>query len=258
MRPSNRMLSRSNFVANAIRRRARVQDSVFDRVYPPGIQLVSGTFWTPVDVALTTTSWLAAFGAKSVLDVGAGVGKFCIVSSLASDRTVTGIEQRSHLVEAARAAAAQYDAPVECIHGTLDSIDASRFDAFYLFNPFGENLSHPDEQLDATVELSRQRCLHDLATVERWLDLAPARTCVVTYHGFGGRIPSTYHMLRTTPKGTDHLRLWMKRRSGRAGGFFLEVGDDFLSHQQLEAISTRLESEEHRSRMRALLDRPLS
>jgi predicted RNA methylase len=248
----------SSFVTNAIRRGARVHDSLFDRIYPPSVQLVSGRFWTPVDVALTAAGWLAEFGAARVLDVGSGVGKFCIVASLASDRTVTGIEQRSHLVETARAAAARYDAPVECMQGTLESVDATRFDAFYFFNPFGENLYHLDEHLDATVELSEQRCHQDLATVERWLDLAPLRTCVVTYHGFGGRIPSTYHLVRSAPMATDELHLWMKRRSGRASGFFVELEGVVLSSRQLEAVSDRLATDESRSRMRALLDRPLS
>jgi len=207
-------------LARVLRDGKRVRDAVFDQVYPPYIRRASETYWTPVHVALTAARWLAETDCKKLLDVGCGPGKFCVVVSLALQRRVTGVEQRKDVVDAAQRAAAAYGANVKLVHGTVEDIEPRRFDAFYLFNPFGENLYDPDDQLDDSVELSPQRSRRDLALVERWLEAAPVGTIALTYHGFGGRIPSTYKLMRSAkqgPIGCDCGR--SKQRASRRGSF---------------------------------------
>jgi predicted RNA methylase len=204
-------------VSQRLRNKQPVPDAEFDLVYPPDIRRVSATFWTPVCVALTGAEWLQACGCRALLDVGAGAGKFCVVASLVLGQRVTGIEQRGHLTDIGGAAAAHYGAQVEYVHGTIETIDVSPFDALYLFNPFGENIYAPDEQLDAEVELSALRRMHDVTIVEHWLDNAPAQMRLLTFHGFGGRIPSSYALLREAQQSDGgYLRLWQKTRPGRA------------------------------------------
>jgi SAM-dependent methyltransferase len=209
-------------VTEWLRAGKRVRDSTFDAVYPEDVRRVSARFWTPVEVARTASRWLASQGARSVLDVGSGAGKFCIVASHAITQKITGLEQRSALLEAARAASRAYGATTDFKLGTLESLDPGEYDAFYLFNPFGENLYPIDEQFDTGPELSTLRYSHDTSMFEYWLDHAPVNTCVVTYHGFGGRMPNTYELLRSLPKGSDILRLWKKKHDGLADGHFHE------------------------------------
>jgi len=251
-------VSMQTLVTDALRRGDVVHDALFDRVYPLQVQRVSRQFWTPVDVAIAASRWLSEVGCRTTLDVGAGPGKFCIVASLSMQQTVTGLEHRADLVEVARSAAAAYGAQVECVHGSLEAIDVSRFDALYFYNPFAENLFEASERLDQSVELSEQRCFRDLMTVESWLDRAREGTCIVTYHGFGGRIPATYRLARATRKGGDHLRLWVKRQEGRASGFFLEMDERVVSSEDLHALAETMQPSEPRERMLALLARPLS
>lgn len=209
-------------VTESLRAGKRVRDAAFDAVYPDDVRRVSARFWTPVEVARTAARWLAGQGVRSVLDVGSGAGKFCIVASHTMGQKVTGLEQRSTLIEAAQAASRAYGATTEFKLGTMETLDPSPYDGFYLFNPFGENLYPVDEQFDTGPELSSLRYSHDLAIFERWLDYAPLGTCIVTYHGFGGRMPNTYNLLRSLLKGTDLLRLWRKARPGLADGHFPE------------------------------------
>lgn len=209
-------------ITELLRAGKRVRDSAFDAVYSDDVRRVSGRFWTPVEIARTAARWLASQGARSVLDVGSGAGKFCIVASHTIDQKITGLEQRSALLEAARAASKAYGASADYKLGTLETHDPGAYDAFYLFNPFGENLYPVAEQFDTGPELSTLRYSSDLSIFEHWLDHAPVDTCVVTYHGFGGRMPDTYQLLRSLPKGTDLLRLWKKKRAGRADGHILE------------------------------------
>jgi SAM-dependent methyltransferase len=202
----------------------RVRDSEFDAVYPDDVRRVSARFWTPVEVARTAARWLATENAGAVLDVGSGAGKFCIVASLTTGQKVTGLEQRSQLLEAAQAASSAYGATTDFKLGTLETLDPGAYDAFYLFNPFGENLYPIGEQFDTGPELSTLRYSHDLSIFEHWLDHAPLGCCVVTYHGFGGHMPNTYKLVRSLAKGTDALRLWKKERAGVADGDVWERG----------------------------------
>ena len=242
-------------VTDTLRGRRWVPDAHFDRVYPKNVQDVSAHFWTPVSVALSGAQWLRAAGCQSLLDVGAGAGKFCIVTRLAAGCATEGIEQRLPLVQAARVAAASYEADVRFEHGTIEQVDPSKFDAFYFYNPFGENLYNTADCFDDTVELSNQRCMRDLAVVEGWLDRAKAGTSVVTFHGFGGRMPDTYSLVRQKASRGGTLRLWTKRRSGRARGFALELDDSVIMSSQLEELVHRL-SLSCGERVRELLERP--
>ncbi|HKU45203.1 MAG TPA: methyltransferase domain-containing protein [Polyangiales bacterium] len=249
------MTTREYSIAEALRRGWHVGDRLFDRIYPLPIQAVSARFWTPVAVSLLAADWLREAERYSVLDVGAGAGKFCIVTNLATGCRAHGIEQRPRLVEAARAAAASYGAEVDVVLGTIDSVDPEAFSAFYFYNPFGENHHTDSERLDDAVELSPERCARDLACVESWLDAAATGTCVLTYHGFGGRIPDTYDLVRTRDSESGSLHMWIKHRTGRASGFYLELGELVLSSEQLEKLSKRL-TPSCRASVRTLLDRP--
>lgn len=196
-----------------LRRGQKVDDSIFDAVYPPWIRRFSQHFWTPVEVALRATSLLGVGSATRVLDVGSGVGKFCIVGAAATGGRFTGLEHRATLVEAGRAAVAKTaSARVELVLGTVDDVPWETFDAFYLYNPFEENLwEDPAERIDSTIELSQDRFCRDVRAVERGLERARRGARVATYHGFGGRLRS-FRPVVEEPCGTGLLRIWEKTR----------------------------------------------
>jgi hypothetical protein len=228
---------------------------VFDSVYPHAVQDVSARYWTPVSVALTGAAWLRDAGADSTLDVGSGAGKFCIVAALARNLEIQGVEQRATLIESAEHAARAYRATTAFHHTTIQNVDPRRFTAFYFYNPFGENQYPSEDRFDDLVELSSTRALRDVTHAECWLDTAPAGTLALTYHGFGGRVPDTYALLKELQCRGGPLRLWQKQDSARASGFLLELDDIVLSSEQLERMRPRL-SPLYQTRLRELLDRP--
>ena len=194
-----------------LRDRGPVSDADFDAVYPLGIRHVSATFWTPVAVAMRAAELLVASPASRILDVGSGVGKFCIVGASVTGATFAGIEQRAHLVRVAEWAAKRL--AVDTAHfasGTFEAIDVRPFDGIYLFNPFEENRWRFHDQLDWTVELSERRFEEDVDRAERLLDRARIGTRVATYHGFGGEMPASYRHVHREPHRTGHLDLWVK------------------------------------------------
>ena len=192
-----------------------LEDNRFDLIYPPEIRELSERHWTPVKVARRAAEFLVREPGARVLDIGCGPGKFCIVGALATSGKFTGVEQRERLSDLARAAIEQANIPnAEIIHGNVAEINFSNFDAFYLFNPFEENLE-TTLKIDASVNLSGE--LYETYTehVARQLAIAPLGTRVVTYCGSCEEVPLGYDCLESS---LDYgLKFWEKTKNHPVG-----------------------------------------
>ena len=198
-------------IARSLRSGTLVADRVFDEVFPPATQARSSVYWTPVEVAVRAANLLADRAGATILDVGSGVGKFCIVAGAVANANVRGIEHRPHLVEIARSAAKKIGVAVTFDGGTIDEQDPAAIDGFYLFNPFAENLCSGRECLDTSVELSARRFRLDVEATEYLLSKARVGARVVTYCGFGGDIPEAFELVMRERCGGGRLELWVKR-----------------------------------------------
>ncbi len=216
-------------------------DAGFDALYPEPIRAASARFWTPLTVASRAARLLARHGARRVLDLGSGAGKFCLVAAcLRPEMELVGVEQRPHLVEAATVAASRLGLSNVRFHaGDATTFSWSEIEGLYLYNPFGENKCREDERLDHTVELSAPRFLADVGRVVGALAAAPPGLTMVTYHGFGGPIPASWELVAAEPTHTDWLRVWEKQRpGGDLLSFYVEDGDAVAL---VDAVSGRTE-----------------
>ena len=188
----------------------KVSDAQFDQIFPPLIRKISEVHWTPVEIAIRAAELLATDEKTRVLDVGSGAGKFCLVASLSARGQFTGVEQRLHLLQTARTCAEELGASqASFVLGNMADLVWDVFDAFYLFNPFYENVLR-SIRIDNTVSHSQVKFNRAIETVRNKLIAARLGTKVVTYHGFGGEVPRGYHRLKREPIGTSHLELWVK------------------------------------------------
>ena len=172
------------------------EDRAFDQIFPPPMQRLSARHWTPVAVARRAAQLLVQSADTTVLDVGAGVGKFCIVGAQTTPGRFVAVERRRVLAQVAGDVVRERCVPrVEVIHDEVLSLDWSGFDAIYLFNPFADPL--PDAR---SVRLAEEK-------------LARARpgARIVTYHGFGGTMPPDFRRVVSEPGGTGRLELFIKR-----------------------------------------------
>jgi hypothetical protein len=208
------------------------EDIAFDRVYPARIRALSRRFWTPVGVARRAAQLFRQVRARNVLDVGSGCGKFALVAATeAPEVWFAGVEQRRHLVEIAREAQVRLGlSNVTFLVGEATRTSWLGYDGLYFFNPFAENLFDDGEEIDRSIELSKQRFLEYVVRCERALHAAPLGTTVVTYHGLSGRVPACYELCMNERAGTDWLRLWRKTQPDREG-FFVEYGDEVVLHR---------------------------
>ncbi|CAN5515515.1 hypothetical protein BH20VER1_BH20VER1_14380 [soil metagenome] len=187
-----------------------VEDEKFDLIYPEKIRRLSAIFWTPVRIAAVAAKLLVVKPETRVLDVGCGAGKFCLLGAQLTEGRFTGVEQRLHLVETARHAAAKLQLDgVEFLHRNVLELSFADYEAFYIFNPFDENF-YSSHRIDQQVALAPELFRRYSAYVADQLGERPHGTRVVTYMGYADEIPSCYSCEQTA-FGED-LKLWIKRR----------------------------------------------
>jgi SAM-dependent methyltransferase len=189
-------------------------DEAFEDRLPPSLQFKATMHFTPIEVARHAAILLAPDPGMSVLDVGAGVGKFCLAAAReVPAASFVGVEWRGHFVSLATRFASELRlGNVEFVHANALDLEWSRFDAFYLFNPFAEQLFEAAFVLDHSIALAPENFdLHVLA-VQLRLSRCRIGTRVVTYHGFGAHPPG-YELVRDDLIGTDRVELWIKTRT---------------------------------------------
>jgi predicted RNA methylase len=195
-------------LGDALRRRAPVSDAEFDQVFPDELRDRSHLHWTPVAVAMRAAELLAPSPASRVLDVGAGVGKLCVIGALVTGAMWWGVEQDAVQVSAAKHAAWTLDATrrTRFVHGDGSRLAWDDFDALYFYNPFSSIMLAP--HASAFV---RYATIHaTLRRIEQRLAAARPGTRVVTFHGFGGKWPAGYTRTSREPAGDDALELWIR------------------------------------------------
>ena len=179
-------------------------DDAFDRLYPEAVQRMSEIHWTPIDVATRAARMLVRNADSVILDVGSGAGKFCTVGALTTVGQFVGVEERPDLVAVARDLVAKLDVPrVQFLQEDALCLDWSQYDGIYLYNPFAER---SPSLLPAAAAFH-----HAVQTTGVGLYLLRPGTRVVTYHGYGGPMPTGFERLSWERVGTGTLELWEKQ-----------------------------------------------
>ena len=184
-------------------------ESQFHLLYPASLHALARSHWTPLIVAQKAANFLAAENGARILDIGSGIGKFCLAAAYYKPQvTFFGIEQRKDLVEYAEAAKKTLGLTnVSFMHGNITQLDFKHYDHFYFYNSFYENLAHTekrDDQVAYSVELYNQynRYLY------RQLEKKPSGTRVAIFHGMDNILPPDY--LEGGNDVDDLLKYWVK------------------------------------------------
>jgi hypothetical protein len=184
------------------------KDAVFDHLYPQHIRALSQLHWTSIDIAKKASAFLAIPNAR-VLDIGSGVGKFCMVAGFFHPETMFyGVEQRKKLFTFAEVAKEELDLTnVSFIHGNLTELNYDDYDHFYFYNAFYENIES-ESRIDYTVRTSFE--LYDLYSrfVYEMLDEKPSETRLVTFHGTDSQVPPSYQLINNSYSRV--LKMWIK------------------------------------------------
>jgi len=191
-----------------IKTNREISDQEFDKVFPNHIRKVSELHFTSIQVAKEASSYLAE-RSSTILDIGAGVGKFCMIGSVWAKGKYVGVEQRSSLCEIANRVIARYSLDqVDMVNSNITNIPFKEFKAFYFFNAFHENLYTLDA-IDDTVPISRDLYSEYSSYFKEQLDLMPSGTRIVTYHSHLKELPESY-VLKHSSFRRD-LKFWERK-----------------------------------------------
>lgn len=184
-------------------------DEHFNNLYPLPIKQLADRHWTSLAIVRKVARFLAPSPDARVLDIGSGVGKFCIAAACHRPAAhFFGIEQRKDLVEHANIAGSILQMEnVTFMHGNFTSLDFSEFDHFYFFNSFYEHLTDT-EKIDTNISFSSSLYNYYNRQLYKKLNNMPAGTRIATFHSLENELPPEY-CLSESHAGTL-LKFWVK------------------------------------------------
>lgn len=184
-------------------------DEKFNELYPFSIQTLARKHWTPLMIAKKAAAYLGTQTNARILDIGSGVGKFCLTAAHYDHKNFYyGVEQRKSLINYAEKAKEALDLKNVCfINGNFTQIDFNNYDHFYFFNSFYENLSGTDK-IDDTIAYSRDLYNYYSSFFFRQMELKPTGTKLATFHSLEDEGPNGYHIVGAD--ANQLLKYWIK------------------------------------------------
>ncbi len=151
---------------------------------------------------------MASNKATKVLDIGAGAGKFCMIGSASTSGNFTGVEYRKSLYDLAIEIKKKYKLRNSSfLNKNIVNIDFKKFEAFYFFNSFYENVA-PFERVTTEKEPSDNLYYEYSSYVKQELERMPIGTRLATYHSGSSITPSSYTLINS--EFEEKLKLWEK------------------------------------------------
>jgi len=184
-------------------------DEQFDELYPLRVQSLTSFHWTPLHIARKAAHYLAADYNARVLDIGSGVGKFCLAAAYYKPKAFYyGVEQRKSLVRYAEIANdVLLFQNVSFFNGNFTVLDFRNYDHFYFYNSFYENLIGAD-RIDNSILYSAELYNYYNRYLYKQLERKPIGTKIATFHSLEDEIPPCY---RSEASEFDNLlKFWIK------------------------------------------------
>lgn len=184
-------------------------DAQFHKLYPASLHSFSKNHWTPLNVARKAANFLAVERGSRILDIGSGIGKFCLAAAyFRPDALYTGIEQRADLVEYSDTARLKLGLEnVTFLRGNFTGLDFRQYDHFYFYNSFYENIAIA-ERIDESIPYSVERYNQYRYYLYKQLEKMPSGTRVATFYGMDDHMPPGYHVGGSDLD--DLLKYWVK------------------------------------------------
>lgn len=184
-------------------------DTAFDNALKKSVQGHSYIHWTPIEVIQTAVDWLGTGSENQILDIGSGVGKFCIIGAMNSRAHFTGVETRKNLVDEAIGLKKELNlSNVDFIHSDIKEIDFKNFTSFYFYNPFCEHMAISGS-IDDQIKFDEEAYYFYQDFVVDQLKQTPKGTKLVMYCSPDLDISIDFDLKDMYFEGL--LQLWVKR-----------------------------------------------
>lgn len=195
-------------VIEKLRAKESVSDEEFDAIFPEEVRDFSNRHYTSVYISQRAAEFLAIKEDIQILDIGSGTGKFCIVGAVCTNAHYTGVEYRKYQSEIAKECADRYAITnVSFVHANILDINFEEFDAFYIFNPFLENID-ASARMDQLIDAKESDYEVFKKYVHDQLDKKKIGTRLATYWTALNQVPESYELKKSILG--DTLRFWEK------------------------------------------------
>lgn len=184
-------------------------DMEFNTLYPLSIQALARCHWTSLPIAVKAAHFLAGDSDAKILDIGSGVGKFCLAAAYHTPKAwYYGVEQRKSLIYHAEVAKCNLGLNnVSFIHGNFTQLDFKKFDHFYFYNAFYENLDGTDK-IDDSIDYSGELYNYYNRYLFKQLQQKPTGTRLCTLCSLESEVPADFHAIHSDFDG--FLKFWVK------------------------------------------------
>ncbi len=184
-------------------------DEKFNQLYSTEISALASRHWTPLSVAKEAAAFLAVGVSARILDIGSGVGKFCMIGAQFHPNAIfTGIEQRESLTQIAQLVSDKLSLTNTIFStGNFTDIDFTQYQHFYFYNAFYENLIDNDAIDQTVVQRPELFNLYNRKLYKQ-LNKLPAGTRIATFHSSENEMPRTYQVVGVG--SNQELKFWIK------------------------------------------------
>lgn len=187
-------------------------DAKWDSYLPLPLQTLSPFQWTPISVIDRTWKYLASENVTSVVDLGSGVGKFCIYLSYLSKNSleIHGLEVRQELLTISETLKKHWGTNRVQFHNT-DFLSQFPYghSHYYCFNPLYETM-RGSHSIDLKKNKSSNQFLKDLQTLKQNLFLLKPKSKLITFHGFGGSFLPGFRLILNEEILGGEFQVWEK------------------------------------------------
>ncbi len=189
---------------------SHLTDHLLNSLYPPSVQGLAKHHWTPLPIALEAARFLTETGNKVILDIGSGVGKFCLAgASCTPGSYYFGVEQRKSLVDHAELAKRQLGLKNAIfLHANFTQLDLRKFEHFYFYNTFYENLAGTDK-IDDDIDYSRELYVYYSRYLLKQLQYTPGGTRLCTLCSSEDEVPPEF--IQVGARFNEHLKFWVRQ-----------------------------------------------
>lgn len=185
-----------------------MSDEKFDSIYPQNLRHLSQRHFSSIKISTIAAKLLVNGSSIKILDIGSGVGKFCLIASQIVDAQFFGIEHRLNFHELASNIAFENNLKnVKFMQGDFASLDFSEYDGFYFYNSFEEYINKTCI-IDNTFEKSKLAHAHFHNKLKEKLQTAKSGARLVTYYTDSEQIPDSFKLHFTCEDGL--VKLWIK------------------------------------------------
>ena len=184
-------------------------DTSFNQLYPSAIQALDYKHWSPLEAAKKAAEFLAAESGVKILDIGCGVGKFCLAAAYYKPKAFYyGVEQRSELTGYAEKAKEILRLEnVYFINGNFTQLNFKNYDHFYFYNSFYENVAETG-LIDDSIKHSEVLYNYYNDFLFKQLQQKPAGTRLATFFSQEAEVPPEYHEVGSAMDNI--LKFWIK------------------------------------------------